>query len=279
MYSFTLNLDLFSPSKMALESDLFRLLLSIEDDNNQMLRINLPFATTKHAVQHSLGLMTTTDRTHTLNYLMTEDHCYQVLYLLDFLGASAAVDRVFALMVVSNTATLHTTWTFIQALTAWLPRYDAVFDQFVRAFAKQGLTLNRILRAATPRKARHYIRSSLRAASWRLYDRTFVCPFCTSRFHFDRDCDKITQTHCCGSRIHLDVQCVWRYLNAWNCVYCDCQIDIDGNMLWPDTTQAEGSRFHIRAKRGVAPYAMLPNLALWQIVAEGLRDGPFAAVP
>jgi len=279
MYSFTVNLDLFSPSNMALESDLFRLLLSIEDDNNQMLHIKLPFATTKDTVQHSLGLMTTADRTHTLSYLMKEDHCCQVLYLLDFLGAAAALDRVFALMVVSNAATIHTTWTFIQALTTWLPKYDAVFDHFTHAFTKHGLRLSRVLRAATPRKARHYIRSSFRAASWKLYDRTFVCPFCTTRFHFDRDCDSLTQTHCCGSRIHLDVQCVWRYLNAWNCIYCDCQIDTDGNMLWPDTTQAEGSRFQIRAKRGVAPYAILPTLALWHIVAEPLRNGPFFVVP
>ena len=144
MYSFTVNLDLFSPSTMALESDLFHLLLSIEDDNNQKIHIKLPSATTTDTV----------------------------LCLLDFLGESAAADRVF--MAISDAATLH---------------------------------------------------------------------------------------------------------NAWNRVYCDCQIDTDGNMLWPDITQAEGSRFQIRAKQGVAPYAILPTLALWHIVAEPLRNGPFFLVP
>jgi hypothetical protein len=275
MHKFTVNLKRFPPSILADMSELFCLLLSVEDADSHELRVELPFPTTADRVHHCLTLIIDADQQDTWYYLMLQDNCLQLLHLLDFLSAPKAMDRIFTMMVVSSTATLHSIWIFAQALKALLSGQDALYQHFDSTFAAHGIKLKQLLMMSTPRKARTYIRSSLRAARFRQNANTFKCPFCSMRLHFERDSAVIAQVPCCGSRIHITPDCADAFLDQWNCVHCDCQLDEEGNMLWPEHFLGEGSRFQIRAKRGIPAYKVLPNIALERIARKSARLRPW----
>ena len=275
MQKFTVNLNRYPPTTLADMSELFALLLNVEDTDNQALTVELPFPTTINRINHCLSLMMNENHLNTYQHLIIEDNCFQLLHLLDFLSAPKAMDSIFTMMVVSDTATLHSTWIFAQALKKLITTQENLYRHFDSTFTAHGIKLQQLLQITTPRKARTYIRSSLRAARFMQNKNTFKCPFCSVRLHFKRDNAIIAQVPCCGSRIHITPDCADSFLSNWNCIHCDCQLDEEGNMLWPEHFLGEGSRFQVRAKRRVPAYKVLPNIKLAQIARKSERLRPW----
>ena len=249
------------------ESSLIRLLLETEDTINNSVNVQTPFTSSPDCIETCFQLMMGQPIIKNVNSTL----CQEVLQLLDFLSADKAMNRLFEALVTSNMSTLNSIWMFAASIQVVFPPPNTIFNTFTTRFHELGLNLFTITQTKSPRRARSQIRSYLRAAAFRQHHNTFSCPFCNCRLHFERDQQQTTRTNCCGSYIHTATLCAQRFLTQWNCNYCQCALDSHGNLQHTEVFYAEGQRFHIRNKRGIESYAILPTLNLNHLLPTRLN--------
>ena len=236
------------------------------DEENTSFEIMFPFEVSDNVVQETFSLLVNTKVEHIAGLVSNEVICQQVIRCLDFLGAELHLRILFNVTRSRQWENYHSiksiynVWMAVKALfSANDPTYRHVEPMMIE---KIGINDIAKVSSLAPAKARSYIRSCIRARKNRQYRDTFVCPFCSKRFHFDTNQSDIARANCCYSALHTAEQCLASMASLTNCCHCHCALDGEGNLICSELFYGEGSRFQIRRKRGVGPYVQLPKLNL-----------------
>ena len=233
------------------------------DEENTSYDIMFPFEVSDNIVQETFSLVLNTKVEHIVGLVSNEVICQQVIRCLDFLGAELHLRILFNVTCSrqwENYRSIYNVWMAVNALfSANDPTY-----RHVEPMMREKIGINDLAKVSTltPRLARKYIRACMRARNYRQYRETFVCPFCSKRFHIDTNQSDIVRANCCYSALHTAEQCIASMASLTNCYHCHCALDGEGNLIWSELFYGEGSRFQIRRKRGVGPYVQLPKLNL-----------------
>ena len=258
--------DHHTASKLAEVTNYFNLATFASDridEENTSFDIMFPFEVSDNVVHETFSVLVNTQVEHISGLVSNQVICEQVIRCLDFLGAELHLRILFNVSCSREWENYRSIYNVCMAVNVLFSAQDNTYRHFESLMREKiGITEMAKVFSLTPRLARKYIRSCMRARNFRQYRETFVCPFCKKRLHFDRDESNIARANCCYSGIHTAEQCLVRMASLTNCYHCHCGLDGEGNLIWSETFYAEGSRFEIRRKRGIGPYVQLPKLNL-----------------
>jgi hypothetical protein len=148
------------------------------DEENTSFDIMFPFEVSDNVVHETFFLLVNTQVEHISGLVSNQVICEQVIRCLDFLGAELHLRILFNVTCSRQWENYRSIYNVCMAVNVLFSAHDNTYRHFEPMMREKiGITNMAKVFSLTPRLARKYIRSCMRARDFRQYRETFVCPF------------------------------------------------------------------------------------------------------